>query len=443
MDRSVSRFHIHTLGCKINTFDTGFLQEKLTESGYHNSSSKETEIHIINSCAVTDSATRETIRRAKQLKRQNPQCFVVITGCAAQVEGERIDGLEDVDLVVGNTHKEELARLITEVLSDRQKKVFRSDILEKEDLELGSGIEASRTRAFVKIQDGCDCYCSYCIVPYARGHSRSVSSDYVIGRIKNLSDTDVQEVVLTGVHIAKFSEGLECLVARILAETGVQRLRLSSLEPPEITDSLLQLFNDDRLCPHFHVSVQSGSDRVLRDMKRSYTRAEVKACLERIHSALPHSFVGMDVIVGFPGETEAEFQETVALLESTPWTRIHVFPYSRRKGTTADEMPGQLPESVKTQRAETLRHLSDARYRKELYRQKQTTKKALALNKPGQALARDYWPVSVQKQDGSKWSAEEWKNLKGKEHTVLIEEVIEHATRLEGELAGIIQLNQR
>lgn len=416
-------FTVHTFGCKVNTYDTGLLQQRFEADGHRAVSAKQTSdfglgarvprVHILNTCAVTAEASKEAAKLARRLKAKDPFSTVVVTGCGAQVDGSVFDDLSAADLVVANSHKGRLERLLDEYFKGSlESKVHRSNIFRKEDLEAGGGVEASHTRAFLKIQDGCNSFCTYCVIPFARGKSRSLSVTELVARIRELGKRPggLGEVVLTGVHIGDYEDEqagrkfyLHDLVAAVLEKTDVPRVRLTSLEPPELTPELMALFANERMCRHFHMSIQSAQSRVLRDMRRKYDAQAVEESLFKIEKLVPESFVGMDVITGFPGETEEEFAETYERLSRLPWTRIHVFPYSERPGTKAAQFEGVVPREIRSLRAQRLRDLSSQRLEASGLRQRGRLKQALVLRgKKGEveALSRDYWPMHITHVDG-------------------------------------------
>lgn len=389
-------FKIHTYGCKVNTYDSGLLQQRLNKSGF--SLADQPRVHILNTCAVTKEATREAVKTARRLKAKDPHALVVVTGCAAQVDTEEFAHVAGVDLVVANSHKGQLENLIHKYYTgELRERVHKSNIFKKEDLEAGGGQEVEHTRSFLKIQDGCNSFCTYCVIPFARGKSRSLTVKQIIERVNELSAGGLKEVVLTGVHIADYRDGelvLEDLVEQLLKLTKVPRLRLSSLEPGEVSDRLLDLYSDPRMCPHFHMSIQSANSKVLLEMKRQYNAEAVEQTLNEIASRVPGSFVGMDMIAGFPGETDQEFIDSYQRLESTPWTRLHVFPYSQRPGTFAARRADQVDRPQVKKRAQMLRELSDQRLRETAQAQIGSEKIGLVLH-DGRLLTRDYWNVEV------------------------------------------------
>ena len=408
----MSDLEFHTFGCKVNTYDTGLLQKRLASLGDtpNESVSSKKKIHIINSCAVTAEATTEALRRARQLKRQEPDSLIVLTGCSAQVDARIVDQASEVDLVIANSHKTEIQSIVENYLKSQEPtpKVFRSNIFRKEDLEPGGGIENLHTRSFLKVQDGCNSFCSFCVIPYARGKSRSLGVRDIVKRVSELVELGVKEVVLTGIHIGDYQDdetGADFteLVRHVLGETSMPRIRLSSFEPIEVSDELLKLFVDDRLCPHFHMSIQSASTKVLSDMKRKYSADEVRRSLENIKTWVPQAFVGLDVIAGFPSESKAFFEESFLNLAASPWNKIHVFPYSERQGTRAALMSEKIEVRERKLRARRLRELSDERFNLSIQKQLGTTKNVLILKNAARGamgLSRDYFSIDLSGESG-------------------------------------------
>lgn len=404
MDSNLN-FQYHTFGCKVNTYDTGLIQKNLKNHvgvlmAPVTDKATKPAVHILNTCAVTKEATQQAVRLIRKLKSKEPFSTIVVTGCAAQVDTESFSNLPSVDLVVANSHKHELPIILDDFFRNRNVgKTYKSNIFKKEDLGVGGGEEDTHTRSFLKIQDGCNSFCSFCIIPYARGTSRSLKSRTLIDRIKELETQNVREVVLAGVHIGDYYDtdlglSLEGLLETILKETKIPRIRLGSLEPIEVSDRLLELYQDERMCSHFHMSIQSAQTDVLKEMKRKYTRHDVESSLDRIAKKVKNAYVGMDVIVGFPTESESDFSETMKSLSDSAWTRIHVFPYSERKGTKAAVMETSVEFAERKRRAELMRELSNQRLQFEAEKQKGLTKQTLVLKK-GQTLSRDYWNVKL------------------------------------------------
>ena len=406
------QFVTHTFGCKVNTYDSGLLQKKLESYGYVSALKTESEvpqIHLLNSCAVTAEASKEALRLARKIKSKQPLAKVILTGCAAQVDTEMFSQSSVIDLVVANSHKSLIPFLIDDLFKGKlTEKTYKSNIFKKEDLEEGGGIEESHSRSFLKIQDGCNSFCTYCVIPFARGKSRSLTVSHLVQRVQELYKKGIREVVLTGVHIGDYEDEssgrrnkLEDLVESLLLKTQMPRFRLSSLEPIEVTSRLLDLYTDSRMCPHFHMSIQSAESQVLKDMKRNYSSERVRKSLEDIQSKVPGAYVGMDVIVGFPTESEQQFISTYELLSSTPWTRIHVFPYSERPGTRAAKFEETVRPEERSRRSARLREMSLERQNAWAQKQIGTTKNVLALKpkrKEGNSvptLSRDYWNILI------------------------------------------------
>lgn len=437
------KYQVHTFGCKVNTYDSGLIQKNLNQAGFVDSASEAPRIHVLNTCAVTAEATKEAVKVIRKLKVKDPFCTIVVTGCAAQVDTGSFENLPSVDLIVANSHKGLLPSLIDQHFKGTlESKVFKSNIFRKDDLEMGGGEESTHTRSFLKIQDGCNSFCTYCIIPYARGKSRSIPAEELVKRINSLYDTGVREVVLTGVHVGDYEDqyfgknlNLESLLEVILERTKVPRFRLASLEPVEVTEKLLELHRQNpRLCPHFHMSIQSANTDVLANMKRKYTQAEVIHSLRRIKEVLPGAYIGMDVIVGFPTETKEQFEDTYLTLAELDWNRIHVFPYSVRQGTRAAIFSNKVTDKDKSLRAARLRELSAARMRETGLSQVGKTKKVLVLKsaaKGGHGLSQDYWPVEIKNVD-----PEILKSWAGQEIDVQISSFVHSQKHFDGHLQG-------
>ncbi len=414
------KFKVHTFGCKVNTYDTGLLQKNLQSNGFIYRNEDDSRIHVLNTCAVTAEATKEAVRYIRRLKVRDPFCTVVVTGCAAQVDTGSFENLPGVDLVIANSHKSQLPQLLDKYFKgDLTEKVFKSNIFKKEDLEIGGGVEKTHTRSFLKIQDGCNSFCTYCIIPYARGKSRSIPVADLVARVNELYSDGISECVLTGVHIGDYEDEckgkklvIEDLLESLLIKTKMPRFRLSSLEPIELGERLLDIYQNDKMCPHFHMSIQSANTNVLDQMKRKYTQADVAHALNQIHKRVKNAFVGMDVIAGFPTETLEQFEDTYFTLKELPWTKIHVFPYSERPGTRAVAYDVRVQAQDRQQRTLRLRELSLHRFETQGKEQVGTQKKVLVLKngaKGGHSLSRDYWNVEILGADDfiSHWSGQE------------------------------------
>lgn len=389
----MASFQIHTFGCKVNSYDSSLLEKALESKGFFQQ--EVPKVHILNTCAVTAEATQAARKQIRKLKRDQPDSMVVVTGCAAQVDTDKFEPIKEADLIIANSHKMQLVEIISQKLrGENSERIYKSNIFKKLDFEPGGGTEKAKTRTFLKIQDGCNSFCTYCVIPFARGKSRSLSIEALRDRVNELHQSGYEEVVLTGVHIGDYEFGLENLIEDLLANTQIPRIRLTSLEPPEVTDRLLALYANERLCAHFHMSIQSATSSVLKGMKRQYDAQAVEDALQRIKAQVPNAFVGMDVIVGFPGESQDDFADTYERLAKLPWNRIHVFPYSERPGTFAQRLNNKNDAKTIKLRSQRLRQLSADRILSTAQQQVGTRKKVLLLSqRKSQTLSRDYWNI--------------------------------------------------
>ncbi|MEN6321474.1 MAG: tRNA (N(6)-L-threonylcarbamoyladenosine(37)-C(2))-methylthiotransferase MtaB [Syntrophaceae bacterium] len=356
---------ISTLGCKVNQYESAGILEKLDKSIFTTVPFyTKADCYIINTCTVTgrtDYQSRQLIRRAI---RMNPDACIIVTGCYAQVAPEELARIPGVTLIAGNAEKENIPEIIKYIVK-RNQRVSVSDICSVRNF---SGLNPLKfpghTRAFLKIQDGCNCYCSYCIVPYARGPSRSLPETEVLNRIEMLALAHHREIVLTGIHLGVYGHDLipptklYKILEYVEKNRTVARVRLSSLEITEIADDIIRLMQEGTtLCRHLHIPLQSGDDKILAAMRRNYDPTFFKSRLEKIVKTVPGVAIGIDVMVGFPGEGEEEFNSTLQLIEELPVAYLHVFPYSERPGTLASGLPGKINETVKKRRSEILRSL--------------------------------------------------------------------------------------
>jgi len=336
---------LDSLGCKLNQAEMQQLARQLSAAGYRLvSPADKADIYILNTCTVTHVADRKSRHMLRQARRRNPNARLVAIGCYAQRNPRELAQIEGVELVSGNDRKMNLLKLLEEA-DNVSVPVAGASVGRHED---------GRTRAFIKVQDGCQNFCAYCIVPLVRSREENVPVEKVTALVRGLVANGYQEVVLTGTEIGAYncsSVNLEGLLKHILAETAVPRLRLSSLQPHQVSPGLIGLWRDPRLCPHFHLSLQSGSDTVLKRMKRRYFTADYQRTVALIRDSVPDVAITTDVIVGFPGETDAEFQESLDFCRQMQFARIHVFPFSPRPGTEAADMPQQVSASVKKERS--------------------------------------------------------------------------------------------
>lgn len=360
------RIAITTLGCKVNQYDTATIETQLRAEGCRIVPfASEADVYIINSCSVTDRADAESRQLARRARRGHPEARVILTGCFAQTRPEAA-AIAEVDHVIGLSRLPDLVRAVKGELDPTERIVVNDLRTARRVTTLGADTFTGQTRAFLKIQEGCDLFCTFCIVPFARGRSRSVAPRQVLAQLEMLAGRGFKEVVLTGVHLGGYGADLEpaidfCDLLEMICELEpVPRIRLSSLDPPEVTPRLLELLaRSMTLCPHLHIPLQSGDDEVLARMRRKYDTSLLREMASSVREFLPTAAIGTDVIAGFPGETDPEFQATVQLLEELPFTYFHVFPYSRRSGTTAAKLPGHLPAPLIRERAQTLRQLGE------------------------------------------------------------------------------------
>lgn len=363
---------LHNLGCKVNAYETEAMQQILENAGYEIVPFTEiADVYVINTCSVTNMADRKSRQMFHRAKKMNPDAIVVGAGCYVQTKEAQALVDESIDIVIGNNQKHELVTLLNEYEKEHTKQAQIVDInhekQEYEELHLKK--TAEHTRAFIKVQDGCNQFCSYCIIPYARGRVRSRELADVLNEVKGLAESGFQEVVLTGIHLSSYGidngGSLLELILKTMEVPGIRRVRLGSLEPRIITEEFVNALKDqEKFCPHFHLSLQSGCDATLKRMNRRYTAEEYYEKCVLLRENFDHPALTTDVIVGFPGETEEEFAETVAFLKKVAFYETHIFKYSRRKGTKAAVMENQIPEELKTKRSDILLKL-DKEHRKE------------------------------------------------------------------------------
>lgn len=362
---------LHNLGCKVNAYETEAMQEILEKNGYeivpfHDKA----DVYVINTCTVTNMADRKSRQMIHRARKKNPDAVIVAAGCYVQAQGDNLE--EGIDIVIGNNKKQELAGILEHYWQERENGGSRENAAQKEILDIGHTSEyeelhltrtGEHTRAYIKVQDGCNQFCSYCIIPYTRGRVRSRKREDVVAEVTELAQRGYKEVVLTGIHLSSYGmdqeDSLLNLIKSVHEVEGIQRIRLGSLEPRIITEEFAEtLAGLSKICPHFHLSLQSGCDETLKRMNRKYTSEEYyeKCCLLRKYFKDPA--LTTDVIVGFPGETEEEFAKSKAFIDKVNFYETHIFKYSPRKGTKAAVMDGQVPEQVKAERSNELIQLS-------------------------------------------------------------------------------------
>ena len=391
------KVHFFTLGCKTNTYESSAMGQSFTQKGYEITKDKEekADIYIINTCSVTNIAERKSRQMMRQAKELNPEAIIVACGCYAQVAKDQIAQIDEVDLIIGSKEKNQIVEIIEEYLKNQNKEILISDIMnESEYQDFESTTMTELNRAVVKIQDGCDRFCSYCIIPYARGHIRSRNPKKIIEEIENIAKQGIKEVVLTGIHLASYGKDftdetsreyrkqynyneeykkytpnddlasggfrLIEILEQINKVKGIERIRLGSIEPKLITEEFVtRLSKLEKICHHFHLSLQSGCDETLKRMNRRYTTEDFRTICKILRSAYKDVIFTTDIIVGFPGETEEEFNQTYEFLKEIKMYKMHIFKYSPKRGTAATKFKNQIDSKIKDERSKILLELSD------------------------------------------------------------------------------------
>lgn len=363
------KFNIITLGCKVNSYESNFMKEALVKNGFSFCSENDKcDILILNTCTVTDTSDKKSLKEVRRLKRENPHAILVVCGCSVQNDKNKYDNL-DIDVLMGNINKSNIVSIINEYLDKKTplEYVAKTRDLNFENMEINS---FDHTRAYIKIEDGCDNFCSYCVIPFVRGKTRSKNFDLAIKETKTLVDNNFKEIVLTGIDTgAYFDNGkdLTDLIKEMSKIEGLKRIRQSSIEITQINDKFIEeLKNNPKICNHIHIPLQSGSDEILRLMNRKYDLNYFFEKIEKIRRVRPYISITTDVIVGFPNETDKLFLETLETCKKIKFSKIHVFPYSERKGTKASLMDGKVSENVKHERVKKLMALSE-KLEKEYY----------------------------------------------------------------------------
>ena len=351
-------------GCKVNQYETNAMMQKMIEAGYKVVDFEtKADIYIINTCTVTNMADKKSRQMLRRVKEINPEAILVAVGCYAQVAKEKLEQIPEIDLILGINEKNDIVKYVEQA----SKNTYVSDVLHQtEFLDFGDVTYTEKTRAVIKVQDGCNQFCSYCIIPYARGRIRSRKPESVIKEITDVAKEGIKEVVITGIHIASYGKDFNTeyrlidLLEEIQKVNGIQRIRLGSLEPTLITEEFVtRLKKLSKICDHFHLSLQSGCDETLKRMNRQYTTDQFRHVVELLRNAYPEVHLTTDVIVGFPGETEEEFNKTYEFLKEIKFYKMHVFKYSPRSGTVAAKMPNQIDGNIKEERSNKLIELSD------------------------------------------------------------------------------------
>lgn len=358
----------YTLGCKVNQYETNAMAQELMQNQYEIVEPEEkADIYIINTCTVTNMADRKSRQMLRRVKEINPSSIVIAVGCYAQVAKDELEKMDEIDLVLGINEKKNIIEYIKRYENLGQEQNEISDVLhQKEFVDFGNVVYTEKTRAVIKVQDGCDRFCSYCIIPYARGRIRSRKPESVINEITEISKNGIKEVVITGIHVASYGRdfsnnySLIDLLEEINKIDGIERIRLSSLEPTIISEEFVERLSKlDKICDHFHLSLQSGCDETLKRMNRRYTTEEFSKAVDLLRKAYSEVALTTDIIVGFPAETDEEFETTYKYLDKVDFYKMHIFKYSQRRGTKAAVMPNQIDGNIKEERSRRLIELSD------------------------------------------------------------------------------------
>ena len=358
----------YTLGCKVNQYESNAMAQEFVQKGYKVISTEEkSDITIVNTCTVTNMSDRKSRQLLRRIKKENPDTVVVAAGCYVQVAREKLEQIPEIDLVLGNNEKKDIVEYIETYLKDNKKHNKISDVMhQKQFIDFGVITYTEKTRAAIKIQDGCDRFCSYCIIPYARGRVRSRNPESIIEEAKQIVKEGIQEIVITGIHVASYGKDFKeeykliHLLENLNTIDELKRIRLSSIEPMIITDEFIKRLSKlGKICHHFHLSLQSGCDDTLKRMNRRYTTEEFMQVVNCLRKAYDDVMLTTDVIVGFPGETDEEFEHTYNFLRKVKFYKMHVFKYSQREGTKAASMPNQIDGRIKEERSKRLIELSN------------------------------------------------------------------------------------
>lgn len=366
MEKTVA---FYTLGCKVNQYETNAMEQQFIQNNYKIvENTEKANIYVINTCTVTNMADRKSRQMLRRVKEINKSAIIVVCGCYAQVAKSEIQQIPEVDIILGINEKNKIVQIVEEYLANKDNIIEVADVSkQKEFLDFGDVTYTEKNRAVIKVQDGCNMFCSYCLIPYARGRIRSRKIENVVSEIEKISKQGIKEVVITGIHVASYGkdfEGENIRLINLLEEInkieGIERIRLSSLEPTIVDEKFAQrLAKLEKICDHFHLSLQSGCDATLKRMNRKYTTARYKEATEILRKYYPNANFTTDVIVGFPGETNEEFNQTYKFLKEIGFYKMHIFKYSPRKGTVAEKLPNQVDGNIKEERSKKLIELSN------------------------------------------------------------------------------------
>lgn len=362
-----------TLGCKVNQYETNAMAQEFIRNNYtvveHN---EVADIYIVNTCTVTNMSDRKSRQMLRKVKEENPHAIIIACGCYAQVAKSELEKIEEIDIVLGNNEKKKIVEYTEEFIKNKNKKIHIEDVMyKKEFVDFGDVTYTEKTRAVIKVQDGCDRFCSYCIIPYARGRVRSRKPESVISEIEKIAKEGIKEVVITGIHVASYGKDFKedykliDLLEEINKINGIKRIRLGSIEPLLITEEFVERLKKlEKICHHFHLSLQSGCDETLKRMNRRYTTEQFRTIVKRLREAYNDAILTTDIIVGFPEETDEEFNKTYEFLKEINFYKMHVFKYSQRKGTKAAAMKKQIDGNIKEKRSKALIQLSNENEKK-------------------------------------------------------------------------------
>ncbi len=366
MERTVA---FYTLGCKVNQYETNAMEQQFIQNNYKIvDNTEKADIYVINTCTVTNMADRKSRQMLRRVKEINQSAVIVVCGCYAQVAKTELEQIPEVDIILGINEKNKIVQIVEEYLASKNNIIEVADVSkQKEFLDFGDVTYTEKNRAVIKVQDGCNMFCSYCLIPYARGRIRSRKIENVVSEIEKIAKQGIKEVVITGIHVASYGKDFDNenirlinLLEEINKIEGIERIRLSSLEPTIVDEKFAQrLAKLEKICDHFHLSLQSGCDATLKRMNRKYTTARYKEATEILRKFYPNANFTTDVIVGFPGETDEEFNQTYKFLKEIEFYKMHIFKYSPRKGTVAEKLPNQVDGNIKEERSKKLIELSN------------------------------------------------------------------------------------
>lgn len=366
MERTVA---FYTLGCKVNQYETNAMEQQFIQNNYKIvDNTEKADIYVINTCTVTNMADRKSRQMLRRVKEINQSAVIVVCGCYAQVAKTELEQIPEVDIILGINEKNKIVQIVEEYLASKNNIIEVADVSkQKEFLDFGDVTYTEKNRAVIKVQDGCNMFCSYCLIPYARGRIRSRKIENVVSEIEKIAKQGIKEVVITGIHVASYGKDFENenirlinLLEEINKIEGIERIRLSSLEPTIVDEEFAQRLSKlEKICDHFHLSLQSGCDATLKRMNRKYTTARYKEATEILRKYYPNANFTTDVIVGFPGETNEEFNQTYKFLKEIGFYKMHIFKYSPRKGTVAEKLPNQVDGNIKEERSRKLIELSN------------------------------------------------------------------------------------